>query len=82
MSMSVEEFDAALSALDWKQVDFCRMTGLNRNAPSRCRNEGVRIPGWVPQHLALLLDIKRLHAQYLTPPKAGHDASLLDDGGE
>jgi len=80
--MSIDEFDAALAALGWKQADFSRMTGLNRQTPGRWRNEGVRIPGWVPQHLALLLDIKRLHAQYLTPPKASHDAPLLDEADE
>jgi len=80
--MSIDEFDAALVALGWKQVDFCRMTGLNGHTPGRWRNQGVRIPEWVPQHLALLLDIKRLHAQYLTPPKAGEVAASMDDADE
>ncbi len=71
--MSLEEFDAALAALDWRVSDFCRATGLHRNTPSRWRNEGVEIPGWVPKHLGLLLELQRLHAAYLVPPstKAG-----------
>jgi hypothetical protein len=68
--MTIDEFDAALAALKWKVADFCRMTGLHRNTPSRWRTEGVAIPEWVPKHLALLLEIQRLHAAHLVPPKA------------
>lgn len=68
--MTIEELDAALLALGWKVSEFCRATGLHRNTPSRWRNEGVPIPEWVPKHLALLLEIKRLNAAYLVPPKA------------
>ena len=71
--MTIEDFDAALSAIGWKQSDFCRMVGLHRNTPGRWRNEGVSIPEWVPKHLALLLELKRLHAAYLVPSKG--DAS-------
>lgn len=68
--MTIDEFDAALSAIGWKVADFCRMTGLHRNTPSRWRAEGVEIPAWVPKHLALLQEVGRLHAAYLVPPKA------------
>jgi len=67
--MTIEELDAALLALGWKVSDFCRATGLHRNTPSRWRTDGVAIPEWVPKHLALLLEVKRLHSEYLTPPK-------------
>ena len=68
--MTIDEFDGALAELGWKVSDFCRATGLHRNTPSRWRNEaGVEIPEWVTKHLALLLELKRLHAQYLEPPK-------------
>ncbi len=73
--MTLEEFDAALYALGWKVSEFCRATGLHRNTPSRWRNEGVEIPGWVPKHLGLLLELKRLHAAYLTPPKADSEGA-------
>ena len=66
--MTLEEFDAALAALGWKVSEFCRATGLHRNTPSRWRNEGVEIPGCVPKHLGLLLELQRLHAVYLVPP--------------
>ena len=66
--MTLEEFDAALAALGWKVSEFCRATGLHRNTPSRWRYEGVEIPGWVPKHLGLLLELQRLHAVYLVPP--------------
>ena len=68
--MTINELDTALVALGWKVSDFCRATGLHRNTPSRWRNEGVEIPRWVPKHLALLLEVKRLGADYLTPPKS------------
>ena len=66
--MTIDEFDNALSALGWKVSEFCRATGLHRNTPSRWRNEGVEIPGWVPKHLGLLMELQRLHAVYLVPP--------------
>jgi len=71
--MTLEEFEAALTALGWRAADFCRATGLHRNTPSRWRNEGVAVPGWVPKHLGLLLEIQRLHAAYLAPPRASAD---------
>lgn len=68
--MTIDEFDGALQELGWKTSDFCRATGLHRNTPSRWRNEPqVAIPAWVPKHLGLLLEVKRLSAQYLEPPK-------------
>jgi hypothetical protein len=72
--MTIDELDSVLLALGWKVSDFCRATGLHRNTPSRWRNDGVPIPEWVPKHLALLLEIKRLGDCYLMPPK-GNSAS-------
>lgn len=68
--MTFDEFDAALDALGWKIADFCRATDLHRNTPQRWRREGIEIPGWVPKHLGLLLELQRLHAAYLQPVKA------------
>ena len=68
--MTLEEFDAALAALGWKVSEFCRATGLHRNTPSMWRNQGAAIPAWVPQHLGLLLDVKRLHAAHAVPSSA------------
>ena len=67
-AMTLDEFESAIAALGWKVSEFCRATGLHRNTPSRWRNEGVEIPGWVPKHLGLLLELQRLHAVYLVPP--------------
>lgn len=67
--MTIAEFDSALMELGWKVSDFCRATGLHRNTPSRWRNDDVEIPAWVPKHLALLLELKRLTSEYLTPPR-------------
>ena len=67
--MTPNEFTQALDALDWKQSDFCRMAGLDKNTPSRWVTGRTPIPAWVPKHLGLLLDMQRLHAAYLVPPK-------------
>jgi hypothetical protein len=67
--MTTEEFEAALSALGWKIADFCRATDLHRNTPQRWKREGIAIPGWVPKHLGLLLELQRLHTAYLVSPK-------------
>lgn len=66
---TLQDFDAHLHALGWKVSDFCRATGLHRNTPSRWRTEDVPIPEWVGKHLALLLEVERLHAAYLRPAK-------------
>lgn len=77
--MTLDEFDAALGALGWKVSEFCRATGLHRNTPSRWRNEGVEIPEWVPQHLGLLLDLRRLYAASLVPPSPKAEGWLVQD---
>ena len=77
--MTLDEFDAALVALGWKVSEFCRATGLHRNTPSRWRNDGVEIPEWVPQHLGLLLDLRRLHAASLVPPSPKAEGWLVQD---
>lgn len=46
--MTLDEFGAALAALRRRVSDFCRMTGLHRNTPSRCRTEGADIPNGCP----------------------------------
>ena len=68
--MTPEEFMQALDALDLKQSDFCRMAGLDKNTPSRWVNGKTPIPAWVPKHLALLLELQRLHAADLVPQRA------------
>jgi len=77
--MTLEEFDEALVALDWKVSEFCRATGLHRNTPSRWRNEAVEIPAWVPQHMGLLLDLKRLYAAHMVPASAKAGGWFLQD---
>jgi len=77
--MILDEFESAIAALGWKASDFCRATGLHRNTPSRWRNEGVEIPAWVPQHLGLLLDLKRLHAAHTVPVSPNGEGWFMQD---
>lgn len=78
-TMTIDEFELALQALGWKAADFCRATGLHRNTPSRWRNKAVEIPDWVPQHLGLLLDLKRFYVAHAVPPtQSGQDWYLQD----
>ena len=78
-TMTIEEFDAALAALDWKAADFCRATGVHRNTPSNWKNKQVDIPPWVPQYLGLLLDLKRLYAAHMVPASAKAEGWFLQD---
>ena len=66
-TMSPEEFSAALAALDWKQSDFCRKTGVTKQTPSRWANGQTPIQTWVPAYLGAMLEIKRLHQTYVEP---------------
>lgn len=77
--MTIDELDDALAALGWKVADFCRATGLHRNTPSGWRNQDVPIPAWVPQHLGLLLDLKRLHAAHAVPASPKDEGWFMQD---
>lgn len=67
--MTVDEFTNALAVLGWKQSDFCRKAGLDKNTPSRWVNGKTPIPGWVPAYLGAMLDLAALHSKYLAIPK-------------
>ena len=69
--MTPDEFTAALTALRWKQNDFCRMAGVNKSTPSRWVAGDVPIPEWVPRFLGMAQEVKRLHDAYVIPPKPG-----------
>jgi transcriptional regulator with XRE-family HTH domain len=58
--MTSEEFVEALEGLGWKQSDFCRMAGVDKNTPSRWVNGVAPIPEWAARFLAMALEIKRL----------------------
>ena len=76
---TIPDFDEHLQALGWRVADFCRATGLHRNTPSRWRNEGVEIPEWVPRHLGLLLDVRRLYAAHTVPASDRAAGWFLED---
>jgi transcriptional regulator with XRE-family HTH domain len=67
--MTPDEFSNALQELNWKQIDFCVMAGVSRSTPSRWMNEETPIPEWVPKFLGMAIEVKRLHATYVLPPK-------------
>lgn len=66
--MTPEEFSAALAEIGWKQSDFCRKAGVNKETPSRWVNGKTPIPDWVPAYLGMVLEVARLHAKYVRPP--------------
>lgn len=66
-AMTPEQFTEAIAALRWKQSDFCRKTGLDKNTPSRWVNGITPIPVWVSAYLGAMGEIKRLHATYVEP---------------
>lgn len=65
--MNPDEFAQALTLLGWKQSDFCRKAGLDKNTPSRWITGKTPIPAWVPAYLGAMGDIKRLHQSYVEP---------------
>lgn len=69
--MTPDQFAEALTALSWKQSDFCRKTGVTPNTPSRWMTEKTPIPLWVPAYLGAMLDLAALHAKYIAPAKPG-----------
>lgn len=66
--MTPDEFQTALDQLGWKQSDFCRMAGVDKNTPSRWLKGTTPIPGWTPRFLGMALEIRRL-ATLIEPPK-------------
>ncbi|WP_194164406.1 hypothetical protein [Lacisediminimonas profundi] len=68
--MDIQEFKDQLSALSWKQADFCRKTGVERNTPSRWINGRTPIPDWVPAYLGAMLAIMKLYEQFVCPDQA------------
>lgn len=69
MTPTPNEFASALAELGWKQADFWRKTGVNKDTPSRWLNGITPIPRWVGAYLEAMLDLKRLHAKYIAPNK-------------
>ena len=67
--MTPAEFADALAALNWRQSEFCRRTGIERNTSSRYINGKNPIPDWVPAYLSAMLDIQRLYDRYVAPGK-------------
>lgn len=67
--MTPDEFTAALHRLGWKQTDFCRMTDITKQTPTRWVQGHTPIPGWVASYLAMALAIHGVAAT-ITPPKA------------
>ena len=67
--MAPEDMASALAELGWKQADFWRKTGVNKDTPSRWLAGTTPIPAWVPAYLGAMLDLKRLHAKYIEPSK-------------
>lgn len=79
--MTPDEFDAALSELRWKAIDFTRRAGLVPNTAWRWRKGLTPIPAWVPEYLGAVLEIQRLHARFVAVqrPAAGDE---LDEAEE
>jgi hypothetical protein len=69
--MTPDEMRAALTELGWKQADFWRRAGLDKNTPSRWLSGATPIPEWVGAYLGVMLDVQRLHAKYVQPTPSG-----------
>lgn len=78
--MNIEEFESALAALDWKQSDFCRKSGVDRSTTSRWKNGRTPIPDWVPSYLAAMRAIQQLYDTVVKPEKPGESEGCKDIG--
>ena len=67
--MTPEQFATALTALHWKQSDFCRKTGVNKSTPSNWMTQKTPIPLWVGAYLGAMQDLAALHTKYLATGK-------------
>jgi len=63
--MTPDQLRAALEELGWRQADLCRKAGLHKDTPGRWLTGKTPIPAWVPAYLGAMLEIKRLHTQYV-----------------
>jgi DNA-binding transcriptional regulator YiaG len=66
-TVSPEYFREALQALRWKQSDFVRRVGCAKNTASRWAQGVTPIPAWVGVHLALLIEVEKLHGRFVRP---------------
>jgi hypothetical protein len=80
--MTSAKFDEALAGLRWKQSDFCRKAGVNKNTPSRWSSGIAPIPAWVPAYLGMLHDVKAFHAKYLDPKEMSLASTLEVNAGK
>ena len=72
--MTPDQFERALTELQWKATDFTRKAGLVPNTAWRWRKGLSPIPAWVPEYLGAILEIQRLHARYVAVRKPGEQA--------
>lgn len=66
--MNAEELKTSLRALGWKQTDLARRVEVAPTTVSRWI-DGDGVPGPVAAYLGIALELQRLHAQYVAPPK-------------
>ncbi len=71
--MQADELRACLDELGWKQIDLARRVGV-RGATVSVWATGGTIPPWVEQYLGMVLELDRLHRQYVRPPKPDEPA--------
>lgn len=76
--MTPEQFDAALSELDWKGSDFCARAGLVPNTVWRWRKALAPIPEWADEYLRAMLAIQRLHAEFVAVLRPGRQVADAD----
>jgi transcriptional regulator with XRE-family HTH domain len=66
--MNADEMKAALHALGWKQADLARRVEVAPTTVSRWI-EGDGVPGPVAAYLGIALQLQRLYAEFVAPPK-------------
>jgi transcriptional regulator with XRE-family HTH domain len=72
--MEIQAFEDAVAALGWRYADFARRMEIEPSTIYRWRTGRTPIPRWVPEYLAMTLEIQRLHARFVAPIDAPKDA--------
>jgi transcriptional regulator with XRE-family HTH domain len=78
LTMTGDEFKAALRQIGWKQSDIARRMGLHRNTVNGWVSNGA--PQWAAEYLRALLAIKGLNDAFVkVPAREQGDDELLEE---
>lgn len=79
--MDKDELRKTLDTLGWKQSDLARDLDVSNTTVSRWAT-GEPIPKWLAKYLGAMLELDRLHREYVRPSKPAKAKSAAASGSE